>query len=347
MLYGSNRLRQLKFWLSASVGVWLQLGLVLPSAAVEGVNSVEQLLSKLSHTVQERNYRGLFTYEYGGTLDTLEIIHLVRDGVEYERLQHLSGPSREIVRSGRDVNCVNTAAQLLRGGLLSLGEESHGEQRMQLHQYYNFTLDGEERVADRLATVVRLTPKDQYRHGLTLSVDKATGFPIKTLIVNADHKVLERIQFVELDLEYNPDDFPVAATESGYVAVSTKQDSCVGSNPIEADATIAPFMDATVHWRPEWVPQGFVLSEHVYADPDGHQLVYTDGLASFSVFVKPVDEQGPAQPSLARHGATVALMLALPLKKHPANVTVVGEIPAVTAEQVALGMRPIESEESP
>jgi sigma-E factor negative regulatory protein RseB len=336
-------LRLVKFWLSASVGVWLQLGLALPSSAVEGVNSVEQLLAKLSHTLQERNYRGLFTYEYGGTLDTLEIIHLVRDGVEYERLQHLSGPTREIVRSGRGVNCVNTAAQLLRGGLFS-----QGEKRLQLHQYYNFTQAGDERVADRLATVVRLTPKDQYRYGLILSVDKATGFPMKTLVVNNDHQVLERIQFVELDLEYDPGNLPLKMTDTGYVAVSTAQDSCTSSNPVSAastDASVAP--STAIGWRPEWVPRGFVLSEHVFTDLDGHHLVYTDGLASFSVFIKSVDEKGPAQPSLARHGATVALMLTLPLKKHPADVTVVGEIPAVTAEQVALGVRSVQSGEAP
>lgn len=336
-----------KFGLAALVGVCLQLGLATSSAAVDGVNSVEQLLRKFSHTLQEKNYRGLFTYEYGGTLDTLEIIHVVQAGVEYERLQHLSGPSREVVRNGRPVNCVNTAAQLLRGGLFSQSKNT-----VQLHQYYNFSLGADERVADRLATVIHLMPKDQYRYGLTLSVDKETGFPMKILIIDENHKVLERIQFIALDFNYDADDLPLETADTGYVAASTEQDSCANSSSssssgglvaqaamTEVASTPSAQAAASVQWQSEWLPRGFVLSERSYSVADGHQLVYTDGLASFSVFIAPVASKGSAQPSLAQRGATVALMLTLPLEDYPVNVTVVGEVPAVTAEQVALGVR--------
>ena len=325
-----------KFWLSISFGAWLQLGVVAYSSAVDGVNSVDQLLSKLSHTVQERNYRGLFTYEYGGTLDTLEIVHLVRDGREYERLQHLSGPSREIFRSGREITCVSIGAQLLRGGLFSPRQNS-----AQLHQYYDFGLGDDERIAGRTATIVRLIPKDQYRYGLWLSVDKATGFPVKTLVVNESRNVLERIQFIELDFDIDASQFPIAEAEGSYKVVPTAQDAC-GADDESPSPQAAPGEPVTeVVWHAQWLPQGFVLSEHNYSARDGYQHTYTDGLSSFSVFITPGDSDHPAQPGLAQRGATVALMVSLSIKNHPAKVAVVGEIPPVTAEQVALNMRPV------
>lgn len=328
---------QARFWLAVTVGALLQLGLAAHSAAVEGVHSADQLLSRLSHTLQEKNYRGLFTYEYGGTLDTLEIVHLVQDGREYERIQHLNGPERAVVREGRSIGCVSTAAQLLRGGLLAPRHNS-----AQLHQYYDFSLGGTERVAGRPATVVRLVPKDSYRYGLTLSVDKASGFPVKTLVVTENRRVLERIQFVELDMGIDPG--AIDTSGQGDLAV---QASCDEEQKASAGTAAAQELPAGVlQWQAQWLPQGFVLSERSYSDADGHHLTYTDGLASFSVFVTHADSRSPVKPGLAQRGATVALMIVLPLQEQPVNVAVVGEIPPATAEQVALAMRPLNSEES-
>lgn len=150
------------------------LGLFFAPAllAMDGLATVDDLLRQLSQSMQERSYKGRFTYEYGGQLDTLEIIHAVKDGVEYERLQHLSGPSREVVRKGRAVGCVNTGGYLLRGGVLS-GSQVPGETPISLNQYYHFFLRGEERIAGRNASLIQIAPKDGFRYGATLAVDKA------------------------------------------------------------------------------------------------------------------------------------------------------------------------------
>lgn len=328
-----------KLLLSVTVGAVLQLGLTAHSHALDGINSVEQLLSKLSYTLQERNYRGLFTYEYGGTLDTLEIVHVVRDGREYERLHHLSGPAREAVRQGKRVDCVSVGAQMLRGGLFSPRENS-----APLHQYYDLSLGGTERVADRSATVVRLIPKDQYRYGFTLSVDKASGFPVKTLVVADNRRVLERIQFVDLELGIDPDSLDLESGSGERGAVSQVRNTCSDNGRTAGASAQGDTAEPPVKWEAQWLPRGFVLSDHSYSVSDGHQHTYTDGIASFSVFISAPENQITTQPNIAQRGATVALMVSLPLKEHPATVAVVGEVPPVTAEQVALGMRPVQVE---
>lgn len=331
-----------KFWLAAILFSGLQFSFASSSMAVDGVNSVDQLLRKLSHTLQEQNYRGLFTYEYGGTLDTLEIVHLVDDGIEYERVQHLNGPSREFVRSGRSVDCVTPASQLLRGGLFLPGRKP-----IQINQYYDLILGGDERVAGRTGTVVRLVPKDQYRYGFTFSVDRATGFPMKTLIISDSRKVLERIQFVELDLDIDADTAGIDPGDPEQVAASSDHSHCLspkGENIVAATGSDeAGAKDVALEWRTEWLPQGFVLSEQSFSEADGYQLTYTDGLASFSIFITPIGPEGPVPPRLAQRGATVALVAAHSLQEHPANIAIVGEVPPVTAERVALNLRPADT----
>lgn len=322
---------QAQFWCSAVAGALLQLGLATQVAA-DDVSAADQVLSRLSHTLQEENYRGLFTYEYGGTLDTLEIVHLVEDGKEYERIQHLNGPERAVVREGRHTDCVSTAAQLLRGGLFAPRDNA-----AQFQQYYDVLMGGTERVAGRKATVVRLVPKDRYRYGLTLSVDDATGFPVKALVVTENRRVLERIQFVELDMGVEPDEVDTEGEHS--LALS---DTCGGQS--ERAGTAEPTQGhADMQWQAQWLPQGFVLAERSYDGAAGHHLTYTDGVASFSVFVTHADVNSPVTPGLAQRGATVALMMVLPLQGHPVNIAVVGEIPPATAEQVAVAMRPADS----
>ncbi len=359
-------MHQGKFWLAAALGVGLQLGLAAPTMAVDGVKSVEQLLRKLSHTLQEESYRGLFTYEHGGTLDTLEIVHLVRNGVEHERLQHLSGPSREVFREGRNINCVTAAAQLLRGGLsMTEGKD------LQLHEYYTLDLGGEERVAGRAARVVQLIPRDQYRYGLTFAIDQASGFPMKTLVINEQGKVLERIQFVELDMSVSEITASAEPTDGGYrLALHQGTASGCGDDAVSQDVTSAtagsnseeaisnpetasksePFSNnafPTTQWQAGWLPDGFILTGRSYAATDGHQLTYTDGLASFSVFMTPAESNPHPKPGLAQRGATVALMIDRQFDRLAATVTVVGEVPPVTAEQVARGMELVVAEDAP
>ena len=66
-----------------------------------------------------RGFRGHLTYEYGGQMDSLVIVHGLNNGVEQERILHLSGPAREAVRQGRLASCVNAGSFLLRGGFAS------------------------------------------------------------------------------------------------------------------------------------------------------------------------------------------------------------------------------------
>lgn len=293
--------------------------------ATEDAAQVHTLLGKMSKAVRELDYRGLFTYEYGGSLETLRIVHAVKDGVEYERLQHLSGPEREILRQGQSVDCLHPGDQLLRGRLSALGTKTN------LDEYYHFYIRGSERVAGREAVILQVIPKDKYRYGYTLGIDKQTGLPLKSLLVGSKKRVLERFQFVELELG------PMIGKQD-YQPVSPRHRV--------ADHQLSPCNQAQVgspdRWQTTWLPGGFMFSGQRRSAIDGDMLMFTDGLTAFSVFIEPVKSEAILE-GRAQRGATVAVMGQLVRNQIPYRVTVVGEVPALTAQRVASSISPLPS----
>ena len=67
--------------------------------------------------------------------------------------------------------------------------------------------------------------------------------------------------------------------------------------------------------------------------PVGH-LVFSDGLATVSVFIEPSNPQNQALGGLAKVGAAFAYSRRL----NGNQVTVVGEVPAATVEAIAAGV---------
>ena len=291
--------------------------------AEEALVTVHQLLQKASKALQEKNYKGRFTYEFGSVLETLEIIHAVKDGVEYERIQHLNGREREFVRSGREEDCVTLGHFLLRGGLVS----SHSG-AVSLAQNYHFYIRGEDRIAGREAAVIQAVPKDEYRFGMTMALDKESGLPLMSLISASSNKALERFQFVQLDVLQNVDVSEFNPELRRHRVFDGKQTHCAKNTP------------ANSNWRAAWLPAGFLLTETSHDEESGEMLTFTDGLSAFSVFIMPATDVQSVKKGLARRGATLALMAALPLQNQTFSVALVGEVPVLTARRVVESLRP-------
>ena len=289
--------------------------------ATEDQTQIRQLLGRMSEAVRSLDYRGLFTYEYGGSLNTLRVVHAVKDGIQYERLQHLSGPEREVLRQGQRVDCLNPGDQLLQGRFEVFGEQYEG-----LEKFYHFYIRGEERVAGRDVINIQVKPRDPFRFGYSLAVDKATGLPLKSLLIDSKMRVLERFQFIEI--EFGP-----SIAETDYQAATSKYR--VVDHELSPCNQLAPV--ASKEWSAKWLPGGFVFSGQHTTRQQQDMFMYTDGLAAFSVFV--TDSENPRQPDVkAQRGATIAYMHHLIRNSKPFQITVVGEIPPATAQRVAYNM---------
>ncbi|WP_444917778.1 MucB/RseB C-terminal domain-containing protein [Microbulbifer sp. JMSA003] len=286
-----------------------QSGLVSPG--VVSSNEVEHWLAKLAKAVTELEYSGLVTFEHAGLLETLQVVHAVREGEQVERVRYLSGEPRELISHGSAGNCDVSASPRNRATTWN----SAGQQQAQ--RAYQFILRGEERIADRDAVVIEARPRDRYRLGLVVSLDKQTGLPLKTMLVSTQGRVLERYQFVQLDLS------PVE--DAALQAVSNNARRIDNRNECTASQS---------RWQVGWLPDGFRVVS-VKPLSDGDMMVFSDGLGVFSVFVQRLGPELEGFKGRAIRGATTAYMDRLEIEGVAYTVTVVGEIPETTARRVA------------
>ncbi|MCG8293938.1 MucB/RseB C-terminal domain-containing protein [Pseudomonas entomophila] len=305
----------------------LLLGSSLTVQALAANSSPEasEWLNRLARAEQEQSYQGAFVYERNGSFSTHDIWHRVRDGKVSERLLQLDGAAQEIVRVDGKVQCVS-------GALASgVGSPPDSAPRvldpLKLMGWYDLSVAGKSRVADRDAVIVTLTPRDQHRYAFELHLDRRTGLPLRSLMLNDKGQLLERFQMTRLDT----DDLPTDADLSASAACK----------PVEHVATTSS--EAVAGWRSDWLPPGFeLISSAVRRDPERKStvssLMYDDGLARFSVFLEPISDSG-GNDIRTQLGPTVAVSRRLTTPKGKVMVTVVGEIPLGTAERVALSMR--------
>lgn len=312
-------LKPLPFWLGLFFAPLVQ--------ALEPLATVDDLLRQLSQSLQERSFRGHLTYEFGGRMDSLAIVHGLNSGVEQEKILHLSGPLREAVRSGRLTSCVNAGSFLLRGGLANNGSGL----AVGINQNYQFVLRGEERIAGRQAAIVQMAPKDALRYGFTLALDKATGLPLMWLVQNTQRQVLERMQFVDIQLDPKLSEVDFKA-ESTAMGLNFGKEQCF-SEPVQS-----------TQWQLNWLPTGFVLAQ-ASREQSGEFLTYTDGLAVFSVRIEQIADPSRRRVGAVLRGATLAMVTSFNEADRFYRLTLTGEIPPETAQLVLSSIARVRSPE--
>jgi sigma-E factor negative regulatory protein RseB len=242
-------------------------------------------------------------------------------------LLQLDGSAQEVVRVDGRTQCVS--GMLVAG----LGDTPNSAARaldpQKLKNWYDLAVIGKSRVAGRPAVIVSLTPRDQHRYGFELHLDKETGLPLKSLLLNDKGQLLERFQFTQLNTAQTPSDSDLQAGAD-----------CKAVN-LESDKASA--LKSAQAWRSDWLPPGFELtSSTARKDPSTKtqvsSLMYDDGLARFSVFLEPLNGE-KITDTRTQLGPTVAVSRRLTTAQGDMMVTVVGEIPAGTAERIALSMR--------
>ena len=301
-----------------------------PSYALDDLSSVTNLLKRMAEANRQLSYEGIFSYEHGGALKTVKVFHSVRDGQEFERIVHLNGPEREVVRRGNDLDCQRLGDAMLRGAPLGLLELSRGH----LETHYNLYIKGGDRVAGRHITVVHVVPKDSFRYGYVLGVDKETGLLLQSMLVGNNKRVLERFQFVDVTIGTLVDDMAVEPTNTDHHLASLDASPC-----LNAEGNLSSTSEH--NWQSTWLPPGFAMSGyHISPETNRETLVFTDGLAVFSVFVDS-NETIKVPDMQAQRGATVAFLSRIQHDNNEYTICVVGEIPIETAKQVAQSLTPV------
>ena len=301
--------------------------LLLLTAGVAVGAEPREWLERMNKALTTRNYIGVFTHNHGGRVETLRIIHRVRGGDVSERLLSLDGPGREFIREGDEVTCYFPDKRTvlverrapdgpLLGALPALDESDSN--------VYQIKGGERERLLGRTTRLVALEPRDEYRYGYRLWIDEQTSMPLKTQLCGSSGEVIEQIVFSNIDLpERIPDSmFKPQLDASNYRWL--RPDPQLVSNATPA------------LWEAMRLPPGFRMSNRSAqtlpgsSEPATH-IVYTDGVASVSVFVEPRKANSAPAEGPARVGSSSAFSTVV--DGH--QITAVGEVPPNTVQFIA------------
>jgi sigma-E factor negative regulatory protein RseB len=321
-----------------------------------GAEDPREWLEKMNQALATRNYDGTFFHLSEGRVETMRIVHRVRAGRVTERLQSLDGSGREFVRNNGELTCYLPDQHTV----LIEPRPDHGPFLGSLPQFgadvndfYRIESLATTRILGRTARVIAVNPKDQYRFGYRLWLDEKTAMPLKTQLCDSHGAVIEQIFFARLDMPENIPDSELAP------AVRTD-----GMRWVRQGAAHDSASPALAAYRASQLPPGFrltVAGAQILGGgsiPASH-LVYSDGLATVSVFVEapqtdaraagastdgsPAPPPEPPVQGLARVGSGFAFSTVV--QGH--QVTAVGEVPAQTVEFIAHSVKSLGSPELP
>jgi sigma-E factor negative regulatory protein RseB len=306
----------------------------------EGADDPREWLLRMNKALTTRNYDGTFFHLSEGRIETMRIVHRVRAGRVTERLQSLDGSGREFVRANDELTCylpdqhtVLVEPRQDRGpflGSLPQFDASVGD-------FYRIEALPATHILGRAARVIAVNPKDQFRFGYRLWLDEKTAMPLRTQLCDSHGQVIEQIFFARLEMPENIPDSDLAPT------VRTD-----GMRWVRQGVPVDNASAALSAYRASQLPPGFRLTVQGAqtlggaSSPASH-LVYSDGLATVSVFVEeqsgapsgvtaaPDAQTEPPMQGLARVGSGFAFSTVV--QGH--QVTAVGEVPAQTVEFIA------------
>ena len=308
---------------------WALIGsLIAPQALAE--SAAQQWLGRMNDAVRQLNYEGTFVYLHDGQLEAMHLIHVMHpDTGEHERLLSLNGAAREVVRDDHGVACIwpDTGSVFVESRNGELGFPVILPRDLgKLHSHYEYLALGPDRVAGKNAQQILIHPRDAYRYGYRLWIDEASGLPLKSDLLDETGEAIEQIMFTSLSVfeEINPEhlrhmDVPDIAETPQHNDISGKS-----------------------RWSTDLMPEGFLMTAHgMRPEENGHvveHMVFSDGLASFSVYIEPT--VGETLNGASRMGS----ISAFGMRKGEYQITVVGEVPEATVRQVAESMSMLRDE---
>ncbi len=287
-------------------------------------------LERMNEALTTRDYDGTFSHWHGGHVEMLRIIHRVQDGTVSERLASLDGSGREFIRTGASLTCYLPDKRTVLVEQRPPDESLVGFPALndQTASFYDIREVTRTRLNRRDTHVITVSPKDQYRYGYRLWIDDSTAMPLKTQLCDARGHVIEQIVFASLTLSSHiPDSaFKPEVSTAGFTWLR---------NESAPPAPGAP----TLAWNAMRLPPGFRMAARSAqtlpgsTDPVDH-LVFTDGVASVSVFVEAQRREQADQPSVPE-SATVGSSSAFSTVIDGHKITAVGEVPPDTVRFIA------------
>lgn len=292
-------------------------------------------IEKMSRAMQDETYVGTFVYIHDAEVETMKIYHSKIDGVEHERLLSLNGEAREIIRDADSVVCIwpGTKSVIVNKSQprTPFPQFDHSQLNA-LAEFYEFRKGRDARVAGRRTKVIDIVPLDNYRYGYRLWIDTETFLLIRSAMSDSTGRLVEQVMFTDISF---PDMVPL---EMFSASISGQRHEWMVDDEQSPIQPIEPIVGTDIPGVNDMLlPGGFELVSDKVTPVAGsmsavRRLMYSDGLASLSVYITNANESAEGE----LNGATsMGAVNAFGVKHDSWHATVVGEVPHATVKMLA------------
>lgn len=288
------------------------------------------MLQKAALAARALSYRGIFVCQTAKQIRSVEITHRYDGQNEFARNVVLDGSPREVLNQSGNVVIYNSQNEKV------VIEKRRGQNMFpavlptnldSIKMSYLLRRAENERIAGRQAQVMVLEPRDSLRYSYRFWIDTEYGLLLKSVMYNHRNEIVESIGFSQIELidTMGLDWFkPKIDRSKNYVMEQER--------PIVADRP------ADNDWELKALPAGYRKVDQVMRKVQGKNelvthVVFSDGLATVSMFIEHVSKNSSKQPPkniLSTTGNTS--FYANVNNGH--LVTVVGDVPEAAVVQI-------------
>lgn len=286
-------------------------------------------LERMASATSQMTYQGTFVYISGEEMQTMRITHVSDSGGVRERLASLSGPLREIIRDSDGVRWVLGDSQSVFADSAfrqTFFPEMPLDQTSRAAGSYELKLGGKDRIAGHQAVNVKVIPRDNYRYGYSLWLEKHSGLLLAWELLDSRRNSLAKLMFTDIRMGSEVD--PAELKPTGQLQQYKTEGPSLPSG--RSGSASRP------QWAPSRLPPGFEMTVHRFHRMPGNDkdvyehLVYSDGLAAVSVYVESTAVPDEFRSGVNRHGTTHAYSRSM----GDMLITVIGDVPALTVQLI-------------
>lgn len=319
-------------WIGAQTRPPLAASMAADASAAE--RSVNDWLARMHEASLRRTYIGTYVISAGNTLSSARIWHACDGAQQVERVESLTGAPRSTFRHNDQVLTFLSESRVVvaeKRESLAFFQNLLQANDSSLAQFYLLGTPGTGRVAGLEADVMELRPKDSLRFGYRVWTETKSGLVIKLQTLAGDGSVLEQAAFTELQLDASVSMAKLAemmGQTAGYKLERPELVTVVAANEgWVLKSTVPGFKPVNCYKRSLGVAPTAQQRSTL-------QWIFSDGLASVSLFIDAFDPRRHGRAGMFASGATHTLT------RHMGDwwLTAVGEVPAQTLMAFAQGL---------
>lgn len=242
-----------------------------------------KIISDAHSAAKRLNYQGTYHFTHNKQTQSIEITHALHGSDEYTRMILMDGAPGEMLSHGKNTTVYHSSDK----NVHIKKRDSHNlfpavipDNIENLKNVYTLHFGKLDRVADRTAQIIVLTPKDKYRYFYHFWIDQKTSLPLKMIVSDESSETLEQAAFTKINLVDVQNDLSWFAPK-----IDLTKDYLM--NEETSDLPSQKF------WEFSSIPDGFKQVSAKASRNNGitmlsHHLVYSDGLSYLSIFIQPV-----------------------------------------------------------